>query len=178
MIPGVSAGSKKVGAREKWTAHVIWPSGAAADGAAPVAEMRKIRTATRRTRAVLIGSMSLQLHVFVRCGKRPAGNEPETRLGHARALRVDEAELPDRRVDHLLVDELLDPMEDRLASLPVELAGLLAKEPVDVGIAAVDEGAAPDDESLETDRRIPEGAAAAVQQVLQLLLLVRLAETW
>src|SRR5216117_2051181 len=104
MIPGVSAGSKKVGAREKWTAHVIWPSGAAADGAAPVAEMRKIRMATRRTRAVLIGSMSLQPQIFVGRGERPAGDEPETRFGHARALRVDEAELPDRRVDRLLVD--------------------------------------------------------------------------
>src|SRR5438094_4720777 len=28
MSPGVSAGSKKVGAREKWTAQIIWPAGA------------------------------------------------------------------------------------------------------------------------------------------------------
>src|SRR5207247_4760202 len=96
-----------------------------------------------------------------------------TRLGHTRALRVNEAELPDRRVDRLLVNELLDPMEDRLASLPVELAGLLAKEPVDVGVAAVDERATSDDERLEADRRIPESAADAVEHVLQLLLLVR-----
>src|SRR5207253_8178922 len=135
MIPGVSAGSKKVGAREKWTAHVIWPSGAAAAGATPIAERRRIRTAAGRTRAGFIGSMSLQPQVFVRRGERPAGDEPETRLGHARALRVNEAELPDRSIDRPLVDELLDPVEDRLASLPVELPGLLSEKPVDVGIA-------------------------------------------
>ena len=34
MSPGVSAGSKKVGAREKWTAQVICPEGASErDGA-------------------------------------------------------------------------------------------------------------------------------------------------
>jgi len=38
------------------------------------------------------------------------------------------------------VDELLDAMQRRLPALPVELGGLLAEEPVDVGIASVRRG--------------------------------------
>src|SRR3989441_7699417 len=52
MIPGVSAGSKKVGAREKWTAQVIWPAGgsaASADGANVTSvKSRATRTPERR----------------------------------------------------------------------------------------------------------------------------------
>src|SRR5262249_714285 len=103
-------------------------------------------------------------------------DETEARLRHARAGGVDEAELPDRRVDGFVVDELLDPVERRLAPLTVELAGLLSDEPVDIGIAAVDVGTAGGDERLEADRRIPEGAADAVDEILELLLLIRLEE--
>ena len=89
---------------------------------------------------------------------------------------MDEAELPDRRVDGFVVHELLDPVERRLAPLPIELAGLLPDEPIDIGIAAIDVGATSGDEGLEADRRVPERAADAVDEVLQLLLLVRLEE--
>src|SRR2546425_7235370 len=117
-----------------------------------------------------------EFHVFVGRRERPASDETEARLRHPRTGRVDEAELPDWRVDGLLVHELLDVVEHRLAPLPVELAGLLSEEPVDVGIAAVDVGTTGGDEGLEADRRVPEGAADAVDDVLQLLLLVRLEE--
>src|SRR5262245_51026126 len=83
-------------------------------------------------------SAALQLEILVGRGERPAGDEAEAGLCHARALGVDEAQLPDRRVHDLVVHHLLDALQRRLAPLAVELAGLLTKEPVDVGIAAVD----------------------------------------
>src|SRR5262249_43473259 len=46
-IPGVSAGSNHVGAIEMCTAQVIWPSGAAADGAAPSPEIPRRGAAAR-----------------------------------------------------------------------------------------------------------------------------------
>src|SRR5215471_1323510 len=121
-------------------------------------------------------SARLELDVLVGSRERPTGDEAEPRLGHPRALRMNEAELPDRRVHHLVVHELLDAMQRRLAPLAVELGRLLAEEPVDVGIATVHEGAAGDHEGLEADRRVAEGAADAVGEVLQLLLLVALEE--
>src|SRR5438445_10548185 len=84
---------------------------------------------------------SFQSHVFVRRGERPARDESESRLGHARTVRVDEAELPDRGIHRLVIDELLDPVQGRLAALSIDLAGLLAEEPVDVGATTVDVGA-------------------------------------
>src|SRR5262245_36420318 len=47
-IPGVSAGSNHVGASEMWTPQVIWPSGAAAAGAATSAEISRTRTVAER----------------------------------------------------------------------------------------------------------------------------------
>src|SRR5258707_1065819 len=55
MIPGVSAGSNQVGARETWTAHVAWPSGAAmaagGEGTAATTATRAAARAVRRARA-------------------------------------------------------------------------------------------------------------------------------
>src|SRR6516225_599123 len=89
---------------------------------------------------------------------------------------VDEAELPDGRIHGLLEDELLDPVQACLAALAIELSTLLAKQPVDVGIAAVDIRSAADREDLEPRGRVAEGAADAVGEILQLLLLVGLEE--
>src|SRR5262249_62361741 len=55
MRPGVSAGSKSVGARLKWMAHVIWPAGASAaraDVAVTAISARAI-TAMRGRRLVM-----------------------------------------------------------------------------------------------------------------------------
>src|SRR5439155_10204750 len=79
-------------------------------------------------------------------------------------------ELPDRREHRLLVDELLDAMERRLAALLVELGTLLPEEPVDVGIAAVHVGAPRGHEGLEPGRRVAERGARAQDEVLELLL--------
>src|SRR5207302_1906121 len=79
-------------------------------------------------------------------------------------------ELPDRREHRLLVDELLDAVEHRLTTLPIELGALLAEEPVDVGVAAVHVGAASGHERLEPGRRAAERGAGAQHEVLERLL--------
>src|SRR5439155_14883182 len=72
--------------------------------------------------------------------------------------------------------QLLDAAQDRLALPRVELAGLLAVETVDVGIAAVGVDAAAGHESLDAGGRVAGGAAQPVDDVPELLLLVRLQE--
>jgi hypothetical protein len=61
-------------------------------------------------------------------------------------------------------------LQDGLALLLVQLAFLLAEEPIDVGIAPVGIGAARGDEGLEAGRRIAEGAAGPLDEAFVLLL--------
>src|SRR5262249_42489623 len=58
MIPEVSAGSNQVGASEIETAQVIWPSGAATAGVAPMAEIRTTSVTAKTTRTILMASAS------------------------------------------------------------------------------------------------------------------------
>jgi hypothetical protein len=74
------------------------------------------------------------------------------------------------------VHELLDLVEQRLASLRVHLAGLVAEERVDVRIAAVGANPAGDHERLDPCRGVAGGSAPDADQMLELLLLVRLVE--
>src|SRR5262245_46160879 len=120
------------------------------------------------------GSLRLQLHVLVGRRECPARDEPESGFRHPGPLCMDEAELPERREDRLLVHELLDAMKGRLAALSIQLDRLLAEEPVDVGIAAVHVGASRHHEVLETAGGVAERAAQAVDEVLQLFLLIPL----
>src|SRR5262249_36102381 len=127
-----------------------------------MSEIRQMIEARSARTCLMVGppsSLGFQLHVLVGRGERPARDEAEARLGHAGTGRVDEAELPDRRVHGPLVDDLLDPVEHRLAPAAIELAGLLSEESVDLGIAAVDVGPAGGDEGLETDRCVAKRAA-------------------
>src|SRR5688572_27957210 len=110
----------------------------------------------------------LQLHVFV--GTR------EPRLLHARPHAAHGGELPARREHHLVLSELLDLLEHRLAPLAVHLDRLVAKEPGDVGIAAVGVGAAAADEGVDARLHDAERAAAALDDAPQLLLAVALEE--
>jgi hypothetical protein len=66
------------------------------------------------------------------------------------------------------VDELLDAVQRGLAPLRVEIARLLQEEPVDVGIASVDVGAARGDERFDSRGGVAEGAAAALDEALEL----------
>src|SRR6516225_7334357 len=88
-------------------------------------------------------------------------DQPEPRLSDPRSDAIDKAELPDRRVNHPLGDDLLHLVEDRRTLLVVEFGGLLLVEGVDVGVAAIDIGATFDDKSLQARRGITEGPAAA-----------------
>src|SRR5262249_31770124 len=97
-------------------------------------------------------SLSLEPYVLVRSGERIAGDQPETRLLPSRPVAAHQAHLHDRRDHRLLVHELLDTVQRRLAPLLVELGALLAEEPVDVRVAAVHVRAAGRDEGLDPRR--------------------------
>src|SRR5947208_7453234 len=91
-------------------------------------------------------------------------------------MSLKDRELPDREIHGLLMDQLLYPVEGHLPLLIVQLSGLLPEKPVDVGIPTVGVRAAGRHEGLNPGGRVPEDAAQAVDDVLQLLLLVRLEE--
>ena len=103
---------------------------------------------------------ALDRDVLERRGVGKTGDQAERRFPDPRADAIEEAELPDRRVDRLLVDELLHLVEDRAALLVVELVGLLRIELVDVGVAAIDIGAALDDKGLSRVAALPKAALA------------------
>jgi hypothetical protein len=101
-----------------------------------------------------------------------AGDEAQARFLDAWSHPVQEGQLPDGRVDDLLVDELLHPVEDGFAALPVHLPRLLLEQAVEIGIAAVDVGAPVDHEGLEACGGIAEGSARSLDEILELLLRV------
>src|SRR6478672_13353009 len=115
-------------------------------------------------------SALLDGHVLVRCGIGMALDQPEAGLADALAQAVDEGELPDRRVDRALVQDLLDLVQERRAFFLVELDRLLGEQRVDLGVVAVDVGAALDREALEPGRSVAKGAGRALDDVLELLL--------
>src|SRR5205814_6867132 len=84
-------------------------------------------------------SLALELHVLVGRGERIRADRAEPRFRDPGADAVEERQLVDRREHHALVHELLHAMEDGLTLRPVELAGLLAEEPVEIRIPAVGE---------------------------------------
>src|SRR5438445_6583376 len=91
-------------------------------------------------------------------------------------MAIDESELPDRREDCPFMDDLLHLFEDRGALLLVEFGGLLLEQLIEVGVAAISIAAALDRHGLDPGRRVAEGAAAAHDQVLVLLLSIALEE--
>src|SRR5262245_6824217 len=62
----------------------------------------------------------LESHVLVRGGEGVAGDQPEARLLHSRPVAAHQADLEDGRDHRLLVDQLLDALQHRLAPLLVE----------------------------------------------------------
>src|SRR5215470_19253039 len=122
-----------------------------------------------RTR-LLLASSAFQLHIFVWCRERVTGDEPDSRFLDARAKAAEAGVEPDRRDHRLLVDQLLESMQGRLAALGIELRRLLQEEPVDVGIASVHVGTTRGDEGLDPRRGVAEGPAATLDQTLELLL--------
>src|SRR5256886_3849227 len=117
-------------------------------------------------------SLRLELHVLVRRRIGVAGDQPQTRLLHPGPVAVDERELPDRDEHRLLVHDLLDLVQQRLALLAIQLGSLILEERIDLRIAAVDIGTAGDDEGLQARRRVAKRAARRVREVLVLLVAV------
>src|SRR4051812_28131656 len=96
--------------------------------------------------------------VFEWRGVDKARDQTKARLPDARSDPVDKGELPDRREDRLLINELLNFFEHCSTLLMVELAGLFGEQIVDIGITAVSIGATLDDKGGEAGRRIAKGA--------------------
>src|ERR1041384_6655602 len=118
----------------------------------------------------------LERDVFIGRRVGEAGNQAEPGLADARADAVEEGELPDRRIDRALVNELLHPVQDRLALRTIELARLLPVERIHVRIAAVSKHAALDHLRLEPGGGVAEGAGRGLDDVLERLFRVALEE--
>src|SRR5690242_1202145 len=115
-------------------------------------------------------SCSLDRDVLERRGKREARDQSEGRLANPRTDPAQKGELPDRRVHRLFVNELLHLIQDRPALTFVELVGLQRVELVDVGIAAVDVGAALDHEGSEPGGGIAKGGACSEDDAVELFV--------
>src|SRR5262249_11354214 len=87
-------------------------------------------------RALAAAASLLELQVLVRRRIREQRDEAQARLLDARTDPVQEAQLPERRVQHAVVGQALDLLEQGLAPLGIELARLLDEEIVHVGVAA------------------------------------------
>src|SRR5262249_43386080 len=88
----------------------------------PVTGSCRNGSSSRRT------ASSLEPHLFEgpRIGKRLEERKP--RFLHPRSDASDERVLPERRVKHAVVQDLLDLIEDLLSFLPIELPGLTLEE--------------------------------------------------
>src|SRR5436190_11375456 len=185
MMPAVSAGSNQVGARETGEPMRSSPSAAApaARAARPIMAAAERPRAPRRVvrregEAMAMSPLSaaLQAEVFVGRGIGMAGDQVEGGLVYPWSLAVEEAELEQRRVHRALVHDLLHAVQQLDALGLVGRLGLLGEQLVDIGIAAIDIGAALDDEGLHPGRGVAEGAAAALDQVAVFLLAILLGE--
>src|SRR5438874_4707827 len=102
----------------------------------------ELRFLPRRATASTLPLRALDRDVLERRRIGEAGDLAERWLAHPGADAVEDGEFPDRRIDRLLVDQTLHFLEDRRPLLRVEFVALQREEFVDVGIAAIDVGAA------------------------------------
>src|SRR5262245_52077545 len=119
---------------------------------------------------VFSGSAFLEADLLVGCAEEVVVDQPQPRLRDARAVGVEAGDVPDGREHHSLVHELLDAMEERLASPAIELDGLLADEALDVGVAPIDVEAPGGHERVETGGRVAVGRTGHVHERANLLL--------
>ena len=89
-----------------------------------------LRGPTARTTALL-----LELQILAGRGVGEALDQAGAGLRHARAHAPDESQLEDRRDHHLVGDDLLDLVEQRLALLRGRAPGLALEEIVDLAAA-------------------------------------------
>src|SRR5882672_4164401 len=107
------------------------------------------------TRSSMPPSFLLETNVFERRRPRIRIDQHQRRLLDPGADAARPDILVDRRDPDPVVDDLLDLVQERLALLPVGFSRLLSVERVDVGIAAVGEGAV-----ARVDLRHPRGGVA------------------
>src|SRR4029077_3052960 len=107
--------------------------------------------------------------VLVRRRVGEAGDQPEPRLADPRANTVDKGQLPDRRVDRPLINQLLHLVQDRLALLVVEFYSLLLVELVEIGVAPINKNSALDDMGFKARRGVAERPGAGLNDVFERL---------
>src|SRR5256885_6359064 len=107
------------------------------------------------TRSSMQPSFLLETNVFERRRPRIRIDHHQRRLRHPRTDATRPDVLVDRCDPDPVVDDLLDLVQQRLTLLPVGFSRLLSVERVDVGIAAVGEGAV-----ARVDLRHPRGGVA------------------
>src|SRR5262245_38806493 len=115
-------------------------------------------------------SPGFQPDILERRRERIARDEADPGLLHPRPDAAEAGDQPDRGKHHLLMDELLDAVQGRLASFRLQLGRLFAEEPIDVGVAPVSVRAASGDERLDPRGGVAKGAAAALDEALVLLV--------
>src|SRR5262245_166393 len=116
--------------------------------------MAETRVSARAQRAARMRSGTLHPHVLERAGVGEALDQVDARLVHARTDAPDERQLVDRHVDDLVVQDLLDLVQERLAPLRVGLARLPLEEVLYLGQDARGVDAALRDVGLEPGRRV------------------------
>src|SRR5215469_5477254 len=121
-------------------------------------------------------SGSLYRDVLVRRCVREPRDQAEPRLPDPRSHAIEKGELPYRRKDRPLVNQLLHLVQHRLPLPAVQFDRLLLVERIDVGVAAVNKRTAFDDVGLIAGRGIAKGARAGLDHVLEGLLGVSLDE--
>src|SRR5262245_64546030 len=119
-------------------------------------------------------STRLQFQILVRRQVRVSGDR--RLLGQPRADTNQQGRFDDRREHRLIVHDLLDSVQHRLATLLVHLGRLIAEEPVDLRIAAVRANTRGDHERFAAGRRVACGRGAHGHEVLEGLVLVRRVE--
>src|SRR5215510_2966988 len=118
--------------------------------------------------------LSFEAQLLVGRRARHVGNEPNGRLRDAGAVAGDVGQLEERRVHHLVVDELLGLVKKLLALAAVDLHRLSLHEILDVRIRPIGEEAARRHERVEPGGRVTEGGGRALDDLLEPLVAVLL----
>jgi hypothetical protein len=99
-----------------------------------------------------------------------SSDQSEPRLVNPGPLATEESQLPDRRVDRILIHELLHTMQNLRSIRQIGLGNLTVEQFIDVGIAAIDIATALDYEGLHPHGGIAERSAASLDYVAELPL--------
>src|SRR5262249_20882336 len=115
------------------------------------------------------GLRSFQAHLLIenRRGEREQANRG---LFHPWADAMQHLGLKERGVPHPLMQECLEAMQQRFAHGGVAFPGLLLKERVEIGVAAIGVGARPEHVGFQAGSRVAEEPGPHEHELLQLFL--------